>query len=127
MAQSLKLNFGEAKVPAHPQWFEGEVLQQALVPADSGRELEVLAVWFVNHGRTRPHIHSVDQLLVVVEGLCIVATQTERKVIGVGEQALIPKGEWHWHGAATGETLCHLSIKRPGPTDWDQPLLNFNE
>jgi quercetin dioxygenase-like cupin family protein len=41
--------------------------------------------------------------------------------VGAGETIMVPAGEWHWHGAAPGEDMCHLSIRVPGPTDWTVP------
>ncbi len=125
--QSLKPNREQAKAPLNPEYFDGAVMMQTLVPGDGHRDVEVLAVFFENGARTKPHIHPVDQLLVVVEGRCVVATQTERMEIDRGQSAMVPKGEWHWHGAVKGTSACHLSIKKPGLTDWNQPLHDFEE
>ena len=125
--KSIKPNRAEAKPPPNPAYFEGQVVLQTLQPMDAKRDLEVLAVWFDHGGRTMPHVHPVDQLLVAIEGRCIVATETERTEIGVGQVALVHSGEWHWHGAVKGTSACHLSIKKPGQTDWNQPLHDFNE
>jgi quercetin dioxygenase-like cupin family protein len=125
--QSLKPNRAEAKAPPAAAHFEGHVVVHTLVPASDQKDLEVLAVFFDDGGRTRPHIHSVDQLLVVVEGRIVVATQTERIELVPGESAMVPKGEWHWHGAVKHTNACHLSIKKAGPTDWSPPLYNFTD
>ena len=125
--KNLIPNRAEAKTPPHPEWFEGRVLMHTLVPQTATDDLEVLAVFFHDGARTRPHVHPVDQLLVGVEGRCVVATEFERIEIAPGQMALIPKGEWHWHGAVRHTDACHLSIKKPGATDWNQPLKNFNE
>ena len=123
--KDLKPNRALAK-PANPDNFDGAVFQQALVPQGND-DLEVLGVWFERGARTRPHIHPVDQLLVVIEGRCIFATQTERVILDAGQAMLVPKGLWHWHGAAPGTNACHLSVKKPGVTDWKQSLHNFND
>ena len=107
--------------------FEGEAYVQTLQAGDGSSELEVLAVWFKNGARNRPHVHPVDQLLVGVEGTCVVATQHEQIHIEAGQSAFISRGEWHWHGAVRHTDACHLSIKKPGTTDWNQPLHNFND
>jgi quercetin dioxygenase-like cupin family protein len=44
-----------------------------LVTRDQSEDLEIIAVFFDNGARTKPHIHSTDQVLAVVEGTCIVA------------------------------------------------------
>ncbi len=104
--------------PDHPEWFEGNVVMHALWSQDT----DVLGVFFDKGARTRPHIHSTSQLLYVVNGRCIVATRAERKEYGAGEFVIVPAGEWHWHGAAPGQDMCHLSIRAPGPTDWTVPV-----
>ncbi len=119
-------NRAEAQKPPHPEWFEGHVLIHTLVPQSATDDLEVLAVFFHDGARTMPHVHAVDQLLVAVEGRCVVATEHERIEIATGQTAMVSKGEWHWHGAVMHTDACHLSIKKPGATDWNQPLKNFN-
>jgi len=114
----------EAKPPTNPENFEGQVMIQTLVPSE-GSEIEVLAVFFQNGARTKPHVHPVDQLLVTIEGRCIVCTLTEGVEIGIGEVAFTPAGEWHWHGAVKGTDACHLSIKRPGRTTWSESFDSF--
>jgi quercetin dioxygenase-like cupin family protein len=102
----------------HPEYFEGRVLMQSLVGEESSQELEVLAVFFEDGARTTPHTHATDQLLHVVSGRCIVADESGRREIGPGEFVLFPAHRWHWHGAAPNRSMCHVSIRRPGPTDW---------
>jgi quercetin dioxygenase-like cupin family protein len=92
-----------------------------LVSRDDSQDLEIIAVFFDNGARTRPHIHSTDQVLAVVEGRCVVADQDERRELEPGEYSFTPAGKWHWHGAAMGHSACHISIRRPGPTDWNVP------
>jgi quercetin dioxygenase-like cupin family protein len=100
-----------------PQYFEGQVLMQEFANASSD-ELDVRAVFFDDGARTVPHTHSTDQLLHVVSGLCIVGDDSGRLEVGPGEFILLPANGWHWHGAAPGQSMCHVSIRRPGPTDW---------
>lgn len=114
-------NRAAAEVERDSEYFEGEVAMQALVPPEDDNEVEVRAVWFKDGARTRPHIHSVDQILVILEGVCLLATRENQIEIHTGDSARIPKGEWHWHGAAPGTSICHLSIKKPGPTNWNPP------
>ena len=122
--QTLKPDYAQAKAPGNPENFRGEAAIQNL-NAGSGDDMEVLAVWFKNGARNIPHVHPSDQLLVVLEGRCVVATHDAQSILDAGQSALIRKGEWHWHGAATTQTAMHLSIKRAGTTDWKQPLHNF--
>lgn len=110
-----------AQSPAHPQYFEGRVLMQPLVSSELSDDLELIAVFFDAGARTIPHVHKTDQVLWVVEGRCIVADDSGRRTIGPGECVFLPANRWHWHGAAPGAPACHVSMRRPGPTDWSVP------
>src|SRR5581483_2026440 len=113
------LERSSARPTSEPQHFEGAVLNQQIVSADDSQEVTLLAVFFENGARTRPHVHTTDQVLAVVEGTCVVADRSGQRELRAGESALIRAGEWHWHGAAPGTSACHISIRKPGPTDWE--------
>jgi quercetin dioxygenase-like cupin family protein len=98
---------------------------QRLVSRDQSQDLELIAVFFDNGARTKPHIHSTDQVLITIEGTCVVASESGHRHLHEGEYAFTPAGNWHWHGAAPGESACHISIRKPGPTDWDVPKHNW--
>jgi quercetin dioxygenase-like cupin family protein len=114
----LRPDRSQAQPAAHPEYFEGRVLMHSLVAADRSRELEIIAVFFEGGARTTPHTHATDQLLYVVAGTCVVADDSGRRQVGPGDYVLLPAHQWHWHGAAPGQSMCHVSIRQPGPTDW---------
>ncbi len=118
-------NIKRAELTDNPQWFEGKVVMQPLVPSQKDKDIEVIAVWFKNGARTKPHTHSTDQLLVVFKGKAIVANRKERFIIEKGQTILIPSNTWHWHGSATTGTMGHFSIKKPGTANWNPPLYNY--
>lgn len=99
--------------------FAGQVWMQRLITERESPDVEVLVVSFEAGGRTRPHVHPVDQVLQIVSGRGIVANGTERRFVGPGDVVVVPAGEWHWHGAAPDSAMTHISIKRYGATDWD--------
>jgi quercetin dioxygenase-like cupin family protein len=107
-----------ARPPDHPEYFEGSVLMQTLVGGAGSRELDIVAVFFADGARTTPHTHSTDQVLYVVSGLCMVGDDSGRRQVGPGDYVLLPANRWHWHGAAPGQSMCHVSIRQPGPSDW---------
>jgi quercetin dioxygenase-like cupin family protein len=117
-----------ASPPPHPEVFSGSVHMQALTSSGDSPGIELMAVFFDAGARTKPHVHVVDQVLHVVEGEGIVATETERQVIKVGDVLTIPRGLWHWHGATPTTPMCHISLKRTptGKTEWDVPLKDWN-
>ena len=92
----------------------GEVVSQNLVAEGEAPSLRVTAVTFRDGAVNRWHTHSTEQVLVVTDGEGIVATQTEERTIAPGDVVLIQPGEKHWHGAAPGRTMTHLSILIPG-------------
>lgn len=99
--------------------FEGDVSLVTLVGADASGEVELLAVYFSAGARTRPHIHERDQALHFIEGQGIVATAGEKVHTSAGDIVTVPAGLWHWHGASRDAAATHISIKQPGPTNWD--------
>ena len=99
--------------------FEGQVSIHKLVAAPEELDIEFQAVFFAAHSRTRPHIHERDQILYVIEGQAIVATDTGKRIVSAGEVAAIPAGVWHWHGATADAPMCHISIKGAGPSHFD--------
>jgi quercetin dioxygenase-like cupin family protein len=109
---------GSARPHPRPEWFSGPVLVHTLNDGSEPSELEVLAVYFDAGSRTKPHTHSTDQLLVFLEGEGVVADQTVRRRYRSGGMAVVPAGEWHWHGATPGTGTCHLSIRPAGSSAW---------
>jgi len=105
--------------------FEGEVRIQRLLGPQESAEVELLVVYFSPGGRTRPHIHSRDQVLQIMSGQGVVATADERHTVVPGDVITIPAGTWHWHGATRETPMCHISIKQPGPTDWEVDAQNW--
>lgn len=108
-------------VPGNPEWFRGVVWQLDVTTPQTEGGVATLAVWFEAGGRTRPHVHPVDQALQIVEGVGIVATETEKRIVRAGDTVVVPAGVWHWHGAMPDEAMMHLSVKEHGPTDWSSP------
>jgi quercetin dioxygenase-like cupin family protein len=110
---------------ARKGYFDGEVKTLQLVGPTESNEVELLAVYFSAGARTRPHIHEHDQVLQIIEGQGIVVTETEKLMVSAGDVITIPAGSWHWHGATRNTAMCHISIKRPGPTNWEVEQKNW--
>jgi quercetin dioxygenase-like cupin family protein len=119
--QIVRMDRQGASPPAQPDWFPGTVHQQRLNEPQTSAGVELIVVWFDSGSRTKPHVHPVDQVLQVVEGEGVVATETEKRIIRPGDWVVVPGGVWHWHGATPDSSMCHVSIKQPGETDWSSP------
>ncbi|HLW46269.1 MAG TPA: cupin domain-containing protein [bacterium] len=116
----------QARPTDTPQNFGGTVTMQRFRQAKNPAMADMVAVFFEAGARTRPHIHASDQILYVVEGHGIVATEAERRLIRAGDIVVIPAGEWHWHGATATSAMCHLSVRPAGPTEWNAPLRDWS-
>lgn len=117
----------KARKPDQPEYFSGRVHMENLRRPEQAGAAELIAVFFDPGGRTIPHIHAVDQVLVCVEGEGLVVTSTDRRPLRAGEIAVVPGGTWHWHGATKTTAMCHISIKGVGPTDWTVPKQNWDK
>ena len=115
----------QAKHPDNPEYFSGTVRQQRLNQTKEPGGIDLVAVFFAPGARTRPHIHTTDQVLTVVEGEGIVATEQERRLIRPGDIVIIPGGQWHWHGATPASAMCHVSARPGGPTNWSAPVRDW--
>lgn len=108
-------------------YFSGAVRIQALNGDPSPDGVELLAVFFPPGGRTRPHVHPVEQTLHVLSGEGVVAVEGRRWRILPGDVVVVPSGLWHWHGATPDGAMCHISIKQPAETDWEQPEKDWGD
>ena len=106
-------------------YFDGEVKTLQIVGPQDSSEVELLAVYFSAGARTIPHIHEQDQVLQIIEGHGIVTTENEKLMVSQGDIVTVPAGVWHWHGATRNSAMCHISIKRPGPTNWEVEQKNW--
>lgn len=94
----------------------GTVRLRELVGADQTNEQRVFLVQFEPGGRNLLHTHSFDQVLYILEGEGIVATETEEQRVRPGDVIVIPAGELHWHGATADTAMAHLAFGVPGAT-----------
>ncbi len=123
--QIVRVDRRQTQPADRPAYFSGPVHMQHLARPDQPGAAELIAVFFAAGARTIPHIHATDQVLHILEGEGIVATEREKRSVKAGDIAIIPAGTWHWHGATRTAAMCHLSVKPVGPTNWDVPVRNW--
>ncbi len=88
--------------------FEGTVKQ---VPIGDGEGMSVSVVHFYDGARTYLHAHADGQILVILDGHGQVGTAAgETEDVAAGDVVHAAPGELHWHGAAPGHDMTHLSI-----------------
>ena len=96
----------------NPLFTGSDVTRQSIV-SDS-KDLSVGIVNFGKGVRNKFHRHDGDQVLIISAGKGIVATETEERIVTVGEIVVFPAGEKHWHGAIRDSEFSHIVITRVG-------------
>ncbi|MFQ5861227.1 MAG: cupin domain-containing protein [Dehalococcoidia bacterium] len=110
---------GEVPAQADPNpLFEGRVTRQPLVTDQMAQGIRIAVVNFSPGARTVLHSHTNEQVLYVVAGRGILATEQEEHVVTPGATIFVPPGEKHWHGATRDSSFSHLSITTPGKTEF---------
>ncbi len=97
--------------------FIGTVHTRPLVDKETSPAVTVNMVHFTAGGRTKRHTHSADQILYITDGQGIVADEAHENEVRAGDIVHVPAGEVHWHGAAPGGEMAHLSILPPCETN----------
>ena len=89
--------------------FEGTVKQ---VPVGDGEGMSVSVVHFYDGARTYLHHHEAGQILVILDGRGQVGTASpvDTEDVRAGDVVHAAPGELHWHGAAPGQDMTHISI-----------------
>ncbi|NNG47504.1 MAG: cupin domain-containing protein [Deltaproteobacteria bacterium] len=63
-----------------------------------------------NGARNKFHAHDSEQMLIVVTGEGIVATENEEHIVTQGDVIFIPPGVPHWRGASTHVEFSHIFV-----------------
>ena len=92
----------------------GQPYRQTIIEPGGSANYNCSVVSFSQGCNTGWHIHDCDQVLIVTAGSGILATETERKEINVGDVAQVKAGERHWHGAKADTTMSHITITLVG-------------
>jgi quercetin dioxygenase-like cupin family protein len=96
----------------HPLFTGKDVTRQVLMPESN--EYDINIVNFGKGVRNKFHAHTKEQILIVIAGKGIVATEAEEKVVTEGDVILIPANEKHWHGAVKDSEFSHIYVMRTG-------------
>lgn len=89
----------------------GLVGMKNLISEPTGpKEVKIAIVSFTPGARTKMHTHDHEQILYILSGKGIVATEQEEIIAIPGMVFLIPSGERHWHGATKESDFSHLFI-----------------
>jgi quercetin dioxygenase-like cupin family protein len=91
--------------------FTGKTSMRTAV--DEG-QFRVAYVTFSDGVRNKLHVHGCDQVLIVTQGKGLVVTEGAQVEVDEGDVVFAPAGEKHWHGAAPGSTMTHITITEAG-------------
>ncbi len=108
----LKMNEVPKEAHVSPLFTGPDVTRQSLLP--ESKDLRMNIVNFGKGVRNKFHRHDGDQVLIIIRGKGIVATEEEEKVVGPGEIVLFQAGEKHWHGATKDSEFSHITVTRTG-------------
>jgi len=98
---------------AYSAMFTGEdVTRQVFFP--ESREYRINIVNFGKGVRNKLHTHESEQIIMVLSGKGIVATENEEIIVAEGDIVFVPSGEKHWHGATKDSEFSHLYWFRAG-------------
>jgi hypothetical protein len=67
--------------------------------------------------QAQPQWHGTYSLLVRISRTGLLAA--------AGDVVTIPADTWHWHGATRDTAMCHITIKRPGRSNWEVDEKNW--
>ena len=102
--------------------FTGEVTLERVLGQQRPDGVGASIVHFKDGARTNWHEHPGEQVLIVLEGEGRVGSETEEHRIYPGDVVYEQAGERHWHGAAPGKDMTHISVTTHGsPTWFDAP------
>lgn len=100
--------------------FTGPVTLERVLTAQRDGGMSLSVVHFEDGARTHWHTHPGEQILFVLEGEGRVGTETEQLRVGPGDVIYSPPGERHWHGAAEGASMTHISVTTVGAPTWHE-------
>ncbi len=94
----------------HPVFTGPNVTRKEHAPDNN--EFKVNMVNFGNGVRNKFHAHDSEQILIVITGEGIVATESEEHIVTQGDVIFIPPGEPHWHGATSHVEFSHIFVSK---------------
>jgi quercetin dioxygenase-like cupin family protein len=101
------------KIPFIDPLFTGSDVTKQEIVSDS-RDLSLYIVNFGKGTKNRFHTHNGDQVLIIIAGKGIVATEKENRIVTTGDIVVFRAGEKHWHGATEDSEFSHIVITKGG-------------
>jgi quercetin dioxygenase-like cupin family protein len=98
--------------------FTNKAFRNPLLPAQQEGGVAITIVTFEDGAATFWHEHPGEQVLYILEGEGRVGNEHEQFMVSPGDVVYTGPGEKHWHGAAPGRSMTHVSITTVGSPTW---------
>jgi len=98
--------------------FTNKTTLNRLLPAQQEEGISLSLVTFEDGALTHWHEHPGEQILYILEGKGRVGNASEEIHVTAGDVVYTRPGEKHWHGAAPGSSMTHISITNVGSPTW---------
>ena len=118
----MKIIRNEEGETHHGHTFTGHAELLRKLAAQKAGGIAVSIVRFENGALTFWHDHPGEQVLLILEGVGRVGDGTDEFTVEAGDIVYTGPGERHWHGAAPGKDMTHVSITTEGPPEWYEPV-----
>jgi quercetin dioxygenase-like cupin family protein len=104
---------------ADPDNFTGQVWRSEFVQRRRDDGMRAQRFFYEPGARSHWHIHTGEQVLVVVEGSGLLQWEsTPARSLRPGDWVYVEPGVRHWHGAATESVFSHLAMTARGEVEW---------
>jgi quercetin dioxygenase-like cupin family protein len=114
----MKIIRGDEHRSMQGETFTGDVTLESVLNPQSEGGMSLSIVHFKDGARTHWHEHPGEQVLFVLEGEGRVGNENEQYTLKPGDVVHEGPGERHWHGAAPGKSMSHISITTKGSPTW---------
>lgn len=102
-----------------PKTFTGQATLVRLNGLADEPSINAYRVEFQPRARTDWHTHSGTQLLIILDGVCRLQTDSGLVTeISAGDVVSVEPGERHWHGASDKGVMTHLAVNVVSTTSW---------
>ena len=98
--------------------FTNKATLNRLLPAQKEGGISLSLVTFEDGALTYWHEHPGEQILYILEGEGRIGNATKEISVSAGDVVYTTPGEKHWHGAAPGSSMTHISITNIGSPTW---------
>lgn len=99
--------------------FSGKATLTPMITAQQVGGMQLSVVEFEDGAVTNWHKHPGEQILYILEGKGRVGDEEKHWAVEPGDVIHIGPGERHWHGAAAGHNMCHISVTNVGSPIWE--------